>query len=154
VISSTVGRIGLAVAVAVALAGADARAAQAASTVTVHLSLDRFSKVTHVSAGDSVGVSPALITVHVGDSVVFVNDDASTSHTATGLPGASRFGEPRWTQGVLKPSGSISAEPWSSGELAPGARSSPIAVTTAGTILYGCFFHYSAGMRGEIIVEP
>lgn len=126
----------------------------AGAPAVVHLSLDHYAKVSHESAGDSVGVGPAVLTVHVGDSIVFVNDDAVAHHTATGLIGATLFGEPRWTQAVLKPFGDIGAQPWSSGDIAPGARSAPLVASTPGTFLYGCFFHYSAGMRGEIIVEP
>jgi len=126
----------------------------AGATAIVHLGLDGNAKVNHVSAGDSVGVGPPVLTVHVGDSIVFVNDDAVAHHTATGLVGATKFGEPRWTQAVLKPFGDIGSQPWSSGDIAPGARSAPLLATTPGTFLYGCFFHYSAGMRGEIIVEP
>lgn len=120
----------------------------------VNLSLTRYTKITHESAGDSVGTSPAIVHVHVGDSIVFVNNDTDAHHTATGLTGATRFSEPRWTQAVLKQFGSIGAQPWSSGDLAPGSGSAPMVASTAGTFLYGCFFHYSAGMRGEIIVEP
>ena len=132
---------------------AGTRSVAASSPVIVTLSLDRFSKVTHLDAGDSVGISPAAVHVHVGDTIVFVNGDQTAHHTATGLPSA-RFSEPRWTQAALTQSGAIGAQGWSSGELAPGARSAPIAASTAGTYLYGCFFHYSAGMRGEIVVEP
>lgn len=126
----------------------------AAATAVVHLSLDRYSKITHLSAGDSVGISPAVVTVHAGDSIVFINDDAVAHHTATGLAGAAKFVEPRWTPAMLKPVGDIGSQPWSSGDLAPGARSAPLVASTPGTFVYGCFFHYSTGMRGVIIVEP
>ncbi len=95
-----------------------------------------------------------VATIHVGDSVVFVNEDQKSHHTATGLTGAARFSEPRWSDAMLKPNGSIGPGAWSTGDLAPGARSAPIQATAAGTFLYGCFFDYSAGMRGQIIVEP
>jgi plastocyanin len=125
----------------------------ASSPVVITLSLDRFSKVTHLDAGDSVGVSPAAVHVHVGDTIVFVNGDRVAHHTATGLP-STRFSEPRWTQAALTQSGTIGSPGWSTGELVPGARSTPMAASATGTYLYGCFFHYSAGMRGEIVVEP
>jgi plastocyanin len=120
----------------------------------IHLSLDRYASIAHLPAGDSVGVAPPVVTVHVGDAVVFVNDDASAHHTATGLPGADRFSEPRWSAAVLKPLGTIGPNPWSTGDLAPGAKSAPMLTNVAGTFLYGCFFHYSAGMRGTIVVRP
>lgn len=153
------GRIGLgclAAAFAATLAlGVEPRNAQATNApITVTLGLERNAKITHLAAGDSVGVAPAIVHVHVGDAIVFVNADQQAQHTATGLPGAARFGEPRWTEAVLKPFGTIGAEPWSSGVIAPGASSAPLVAASPGTFLYGCFFHYSAGMRGEIIVEP
>ncbi|MBV8082383.1 MAG: hypothetical protein JOY86_05300 [Candidatus Eremiobacteraeota bacterium] len=153
--TSTISKSGLA-ALAAALslvvsAGAAARAANSPTVVT--LSLDRYQTVTHLDAGDSVGVAPAVVHVHVGDAVVFVNADPVAHHTATGLPSA-RFSEPRWTQAALTQSGSIGGQAWSTGDLAPGAHSAPMTASAAGTFLYGCFFHYSAGMRGEIVVEP
>lgn len=153
-LSSSVGRLMRLGAILVLLVAVASTTKAATTPAAVHLSIDRYSKITHISAGDSVGLAPALLTVHVGDSIIFENDDPVAHHTATGLGAATRFGEPRWTQAVLKPFGDIGAQPWSSGDLAPGARSAPITATTPGTFLYGCFFHYSAGMRGEIIVEP
>lgn len=129
-----------------------ARAASASHTVA--LDLTRYSKVGHLSAGDYAGVSPGRLVVHVGDSIVFVNSD-SRHHTATSLGEISAFPQnPHWTDAVLHTSGNIGAGSWSTGDIAPGARSAPIVATKAGTYLYGCFFDYSAGMRGEIVVEP
>jgi len=129
-----------------------ARAATASHTVA--LDLTRYSKVAHLSAGDYAGVSPGRLVVHVGESVVFVNGD-SRHHTATSLGEISAFPQdPHWTDSVLHASGNIGAGSWSTGDIAPGARSAPIVATKAGTYLYGCFFDYSAGMRGEIVVEP
>ena len=118
------------------------------------LDLGRYSSVQQLSAGPYAGVSPGRVVVRVGDAIIFVNSD-SRHHTATSLGEVTSFPEnPRWTDTVLKASGSIGSGMWSSGDLAPGARSSPMSVTKAGTYLYGCFFDYSAGMRGEINVEP
>jgi plastocyanin len=152
--SSIVGRslAGAALALAALLPAAAPRAASVPVQIT--LSLDRYAKVTHLDAGDSVGVAPPTVTVHVGDAVVFVNGDASAHHTATGLSGANRFSEPRWSDAVLKPMGAIGPNQWSTGDLAPGARSAPMVAASPGTFLYGCFFHYSAGMRGVIVVQP
>lgn len=101
-----------------------------------------------------MGVSPGIARVHVGDQIVFANTD-SRRHTATGLGSAAEFPEnPRWTESALKLSGQIGPGVWSSGEIAPGARSAPLVAAKPGTYLYGCFFDYSTGMRGEIIVEP
>jgi plastocyanin len=128
--------------------------ALAASTVTVDLNLSKFATVESVDAGKTVGVKPAVVHVHVGDHVVFVNDD-SDHHTATALENAVTFvDDPRWTDDALHAAGSIGSGFWTTGDLAPGQRSAPIAAQKAGTYLYGCFFDYSAGMRGEIVVEP
>lgn len=153
---SMVGRIAAAAACLALLVGLSAPRVHAAAgtVVVVHLKLDRNSKLTHLDAGDSVGVSPATVRVHVGDAIVFQNDDPAIAHTATGLPNATRFVEPRWTDAMLKPVGTIGADAWSTGTLAPGAKSAPLTLAAPGTFLYGCFFHYSAGMRGQIIVEP
>jgi len=154
--SSMVGRsiFALATLVLTTLTAASTPPSASAPVVQITLSLDRYTKVAHIAAGDSVGVSPSVVTVHVGDAIEFINADASAHHTATGLPGATRFSEPRWTAASLKPTGSLAPTAWSTGDLAPGAKSAPMVASTPGTFLYGCFFHYSAGMRGEIIVQP
>lgn len=125
-----------------------------AQTVTVSLSLAKYDSVKHGQAGDFVGVSPGVLRVHVGDQIVFVNDDVK-AHTVTSLPDSSSFPQdPHWTDDVLRPSGAIGAGAWTSGEIKPGASARPIAVKKAGKYLYGCFYDYSAGMRGEIIADP
>jgi plastocyanin len=134
------------------IAVAPARTATAPAIVT--LDLTRYSKVAHIDAGAYAGVAPGRIVVHVGQAVVFVNSD-SRHHTATSLGDVSEFPrDPHWTEGALHASGTIGAGAWSTGDIAPGARSSAIAATKAGTYLYGCFYDYTAGMRGEIVVEP
>ena len=154
--SSMVGRsiFAFATVLLTALTPASALRAADAPVVQITLSLDRYTKVAHLAAGDTVGVSQPVVTVHVGDTIEFVNADATAHHTASGLPGATRFSEPRWTAAVLKTAGSLGPTAWSTGDLAPGAKSAPMVASTPGTFLYGCFFHYSAGMRGEIIVQP
>jgi plastocyanin len=125
-----------------------------AQTVTISLSLARYESVKHGQAGDFFGVSPGVVHVHVGDQIVFTNEDVKV-HTVTSLPESSTFpDDPHWTDEVLRPSGVIGSGPWTTGELKPGASSKPIAVKKAGKYLYGCFYDYSAGMRGEIIVDP
>ena len=125
-----------------------------AQTFSVSLSLAKYDTVKHAPAGDYVGVSPGVLRVHVGDEIVFVNDDVK-AHTVTALPDAGAFPEdPHWTDDVLRPSGAIGSGVWTTGEIKPGASSKAIEVKSAGKFLYGCFYDYSAGMRGEIIVEP
>ncbi len=144
----------LTVLVAAAVVTPAAQALSAGAPVIVTLDLTRYSSVAHLDAGAYAGVSPGRIVVHVGQMVVFVNSDAR-HHTATSLGEASEFPQdPRWTDSALKASGTIGSGAWTTGDIAPGARSSPIAATRAGTYLYGCFYDYSAGMRGEIVVEP
>ena len=141
---------------AIALAGllTVAAAPASAAPVVVSLSLSKYGSVQNLSAGPSAGVRPEVVHVKVGESVVFVNDD-SDHHTATSLLGASTFiDDPRWTDDALHATGSIGGGFWSTGDLAPGQRSAPIVAKQAGTYLFGCFFDYGAGMRGEIVVEP
>jgi plastocyanin len=124
-------------------------------TAVVTLSIARYSKVEQLDAGPYIGVSPGKLVLHVGDSVVFSNVD-TRHHTATGIPDETSFpaDTPHWTDQALQASRKLGTAPWSTGDLAPGARSAPLVATTPGTFLYGCFYDYSAGMRGEIIVEP
>jgi len=143
---------GLAVfALAAGPAGAKERGAAAA---TVSLSLSKYATVQSIDGGSSVGVRPAVLHVHVGDRIVFVNDDTD-HHTATALMDAASFvDDPRWTDDALRQTGEIGPKFWSTGDLAPGQQSAPLVARKAGTYLYGCFFDYGAGMRGEIVVEP
>jgi plastocyanin len=124
-----------------------------ADTFTVSLSLAKNTAVVHTPAGDAVGTSPAVLHIHVGDRVIFKNDDTH-SHTATGLTGKTFVDDPMWTDASTRPSTTIGSGQWSTGELRPGASSPELFAKAPGTYLYGCFFDYSAGMRGEIIVEP
>lgn len=124
------------------------------SSVVVSLSLSKYTAVRTIDAGSTVGVKPDVIHVHVGDSVVFVNDDTD-HHTATSLLNAASFvDDPRWTDDALRSIGEIGPGFWSTGDLSPGQRSAPLIARKPGTYLFGCFFDYGAGMRGEIVVEP
>jgi plastocyanin len=130
-------------------------AVAAAGPTTVTLNLVHFSKIMHGPAGAYVGVSPGSVRVHVGDQIVFANDDAG-HHTATLIPTAAKDfpANPRFTDAALKNSGNIGDSQWSTGDIAPGRRSAPLIAKKPGTYLYGCFYDYSAGMRGVIVVEP
>ena len=125
-----------------------------AQTLNVSLSLAKYQAVKHSPAGDFVGISPGIVHVHVGDEIVFTNDDVK-AHTVTSIADSVTFpDDPHWTDEVLRQTGSIGSGMWSTGELKPGASSKPIKVIKAGKFLYGCFIDYSAGMRGEIVVDP
>jgi plastocyanin len=153
---SLLARVVAAVACAVSAVALSATSAQArdGDPTIVSLSLSKYSSVQNIEAGSTVGVRPGLIRVHVGDRVVFVNDDTD-HHTATALVNAATFvDDPRWTDEALHATGAIGAGFWSTGDLAPGQKSQPLVARKAGTFLFGCFFDYGAGMRGEIIVEP
>jgi plastocyanin len=148
-------RLGIVTAlVAAAVVTPAAQAWPSAAPAIVTLDLTRYSGVAHLDAGAYAGVSPGRVVLHVGQTIVFVNSDAR-HHTATSLGEVSEFPQnPHWTDSALKASGAIGSGAWTTGDIAPGARSSPIAASKAGTYLYGCFYDYSAGMRGEIVVEP
>jgi len=131
-----------------------AMAVQDPATVKISLSLTKYSAVETIAAGTMAGVKPAVTHVRVGDRIVFVNDDTD-HHTATSLGGAIAFvDDPRWTDDALHASGEIGSNFWSTGDLAPGQSSAPLVARKAGSFLFGCFFDYGAGMRGEIVVEP
>lgn len=121
-------------------------------TIDVNLTLHA---PTSVPAGQSGGFSPALANVRVGDSIRFTNSDGTgINHTATLVPGATTFpaGSPFNTSAQTQ-SGSAIADDWSSGILTPDNASQTIAVTAAGTYIYGCFYHYGSPMRGVIIAQ-
>lgn len=99
------------------------------------------------------GYLPDTITVPVGSSIRFHNSDGF-AHTATLIPGATAFpsGSP-FTASALTQSGTSISQPWSSGSLAVGASSQTILIDTAGTYLFGCFYHYGSPMRGTIVAQ-
>ena len=107
--------------------------------------------VTTIPAGTSGGFNPASSSLSVGSTVRFVNTD-SFAHTATASPGASTFpsGSP-FGSSALNSSGTTISGAWSSGTLQAGQASQTITIDKPGTYLYGCFYHYGAPMRGEIV---
>lgn len=121
-------------------------------TIDVNLTLNAPS---NVPAGQAGGFAPALTDVRVGDSIRFTNSDGTgINHTATLVPGVTAFpaGSPFTTSAQTR-SGTSIADGWSSGILTPGSSSQTIAVTAAGTYIYGCFYHYGSPMRGEIVAQ-
>jgi plastocyanin len=103
------------------------------------------------------GFSPDTVTVPVGSTIRFFNSD-SFAHTATLIPGATSFPVNRpfdasATSQIPKNAPAILSQPWSSGALQPSTASQNISVDAPGTYLYGCYFHYSAPMRGTIIAQ-
>jgi plastocyanin len=124
------------------------------SLVTIDVDLTLHAPST-VPAGQAGGFAPALTNVRVGDSVRFTNSDGTgINHTATLVPGATAFpaGSPFSTSAQTRAGANIT-DAWSSGILSPGSTSQTLAVTAAGTYIYGCFYHYGSPMRGEIVAQ-
>jgi len=120
--------------------------------VTIDVSLTQFAQ-TPTPYGTSLGYSPAVTTVSVGTQIHFVNVD-SFAHTATEIPGATTFpnGSP-FNAGALQQKGTTLSGGFSSGALQPNASSQSITADRPGTYLFGCFFHYGAGMRAAIVAQ-
>jgi plastocyanin len=120
--------------------------------LTIDVSLTQFAQ-SPTPYGTSLGYSPAVTTVSVGTQLHFVNVD-SFAHTATAIPGATSFptGSP-FTAGALTQKGTTVSSAWSSGALQPNSSSQSITVDAPGAYLFGCFFHYGAGMRAAIVAQ-
>jgi plastocyanin len=103
--------------------------------------------------GMSGGMKPPVLTVAVGDNVVFMNSDGF-AHTSTSIKNATHFPIPEpFGISALTQSGSTLSGGWSSGAMQAGSSSQTILVDKPGTYLYGCFFHYPAPMRGAIVAQ-
>ena len=75
-----------------------------------------------------ISFSPATITVTVGSTVTWKNNDG-IAHTSTSDTGV-----------------------WDSGNMAAGSTKTTT-FTTAGTFPYHCIYHASMGMRGTVVVK-
>jgi plastocyanin len=127
--------------------------ASVSSVTTIDVSIAAFGAKS-TPAGVGLGFSPEITTVAVGSGVRFVNVD-NTSHTATSIPGATTFpAQSPFTFSATQPSATddISGN-WGAGVLQPGQASAIFVVNQPGQYLYGCFFHYSGGMRGVIVAQ-
>jgi plastocyanin len=125
----------------------------AANVTTIDVSIAAFHAST-TPGGTGLGFSPEVTTIAVGSGVRFVNVD-NTTHTATAIPGAAAFpAQSPFTFAATQPSttSDLSGK-WSAGSLQPGQSSGVFTADTPGTYLFGCFFHYSGGMRGAIVVK-
>lgn len=103
-------------------------------------------------AGLGLGYSPLIANVTVGSGVQFVNVD-NTVHTASSVSGTTFPATSPLTFAATTPSGTTLSSGFSSGTLQPGGSSAVILVDKPGTYLFGCFFHYSGTMRGEIVAQ-
>jgi plastocyanin len=122
------------------------------STVTVDVNLTLNLPPIPLPAGTGGGYRPALVNVTVGQTIVFTNTD-TFAHTATSISGSSFPASSPFSVSAQHSSGSSLSKGYSSGTLAPGSSSQPILVDAAGTYFFGCFYHYGAPMRGEIIAQ-
>jgi len=121
--------------------------------ITIDVSLTQFQQPAQTPYGSSIGYSPAVTTVAVGSQIHFVNVD-TFAHTATEIPGATSFptGSP-FNAGALQQKGNTLSGGFSSGALQPNGSSQTITADQPGTYLFGCFFHYGAGMRAAIVAQ-
>ena len=121
----------------------------AAVTIDINLTLHAAGASAFGTLG---GYAPPLTNVAVGSTIHFVNSD-SFAHTATMISGSTFPSGSPFSVSAQTQSGSSLSGPWSSGTLAAGASSQSFIASTAGTYLYGCFFHYGSPMRGVIVAQ-
>jgi plastocyanin len=121
--------------------------------ITIDVSLTQYGQPNPTPYGSSLGYSRAVTTVSVGTQIHFVNID-SFAHTATAIPGATTFptGSP-FKGSALMQTGTTVSSKWTSGALQPNSSSQTLTADQPGTYLYGCFFHYGAGMRAAIVAQ-
>lgn len=145
--------------VAVAVAGCtaggvspSATSAAATSVTTIRVSIAAFGTQS-TPGGPGLGFSPEVATVAVGSGVQFLNVD-NTSHTATAIPGANTFpAVSPFSFSATQPVSAPISGAWSAGTLQAGSASAIFVINEPGTYLFGCFFHYSGGMRGAIVAQ-
>ena len=130
-------------------AGSGTPGTQAA--VTVDVSLTAFPSAA-TAYGDGAGYAPDVANVALGTTIRFVNVDAfahtATSIRATAFPATSPF-----DASALATSGATLSGGFTTGALAAGDGSQLVLADAPGTYLFGCFFHYTAPMRGAIVVR-
>jgi plastocyanin len=107
--------------------------------------MDLSIKPTSTKYGELGGYSPTILTVHIGDNVVWENVN-SVTHTATShlFP----------TDGRIRTGTKIGPAPWSSGDVAPHQKSRAFRAAKPGVYRYSCGYHVSIGQRAVIIVLP
>lgn len=122
-----------------------------AAIVTVDVDLSLHPQ-TSIDAGLSGGFAPPVVRVSVGTMLRFTNTD-SFAHTATSLTGRTFPVAEPFDASALDLHGDRLSTGFTSGVLAAGGSSQAILADAPGTYLYGCFFHYGAPMRAEIVVQ-
>lgn len=131
---------------------APANTTQVASAVTVHVSLLNYPDMSS-AYGMIGGFNPALVVVARGTVIQFHNEDGF-NHTASSIAGTTFPGGTPIPSTALTPSGSDVAQAgWSSGLLQSGSYSRSFTTSVVGQYLFGCYYHYTSGMRGVIVVQ-
>jgi plastocyanin len=102
--------------------------------------------------GQSGGMKPPILTVKVGDSIIFMNSDGF-AHTSTSLGSSATFPANGPGVSALNQGGKTLSGGWTSGAMQAGSSSQTVSADKPGTYLYGCFFHYGAPMRGAIVAQ-
>lgn len=121
----------------------------AATIINVRLTS---SSVTTTPFGSSIGYAPAVSNVAVGTMLQFVNSD-TFAHTATSVTGKTFPADPGFSAAALNASGTRLSTGWTSGNLNAGDASPLVQADLPGMYLYGCFYHYGAGMHAAIVVQ-
>lgn len=125
---------------------------------TIDLNLTVYQNPTSTPYGSSIAVKPPVLNVAVGDTIVFKNADGF-NHTGTSIPVGDTNNETQFPtkypfgSSALSAFGTTLSGGWSSGALQAGSTSNAVLADKAGTYLYGCFYHYSANMRGAIVAQ-
>ncbi len=124
-----------------------------ANIVTVDVNL-AVNPLVQTPAGAGLGFAPEVTTVPVGSGVRFTNTD-NTTHTASSVAGSTFPDSSPLQFSVTSPSSDValSSGAWSSGAIAAGTISQVFLVDKPGVYLFGCFYHYSGKMRGEIVAQ-
>lgn len=127
--------------------------ANVANVVTIDVSLSAYG-AQQTPAGIALGFAPVVTNVSVGSGVRFVNVD-NTAHTASMVPGSTFPATSPLSFSATSPSSvnAVSSPGWSTGTLQAGTTSQVFLVDRPGLYLYGCFYHYSGLMRGEIVAQ-
>ncbi len=121
------------------------------AAVTIDVSLTAFPPAA-TAYGQGAGFAPEVTSVSAGTTIRFANMD-SFAHTATSLRGAAFPASSPFDSSALGAFGATLSGGWSSGALGAGDASQIVLADAPGTYLYGCFFHYTAPMRGAIVVR-
>jgi plastocyanin len=112
---------------------------------TAIVKMDLNMKPSSTKYGELGGYDPRILTVHVGDKVVWENVNPET-HTATShlFP----------TDGRITTGTTIGPTPWSTGDVASGHKSRGFVAAKPGVYRYSCGYHVKLGQRGIIVVLP